>query len=65
MFLKQFDDESNTVYNYRLEFINKYSNDNRDVSEKELIKLSKIVANIKYRGCKYGPSIFHKIKKYI
>jgi hypothetical protein len=37
MILQQFDDESFTVYNYRLEFINKYSNDNNDVSEKELL----------------------------
>jgi hypothetical protein len=65
MILQQFDDESNTVYNYRIEFINKYSKNNTDVSEKELIKLSKIVANIKFRKCKYSPSIFHKIKNYI
>jgi len=61
----RFDDESNSIYKFRLDFINKYSHDFPETKEKDLIKYSKIVANIKYKKCKYEPKIYHSFKKYL
>ena len=48
--IPRFVNESNTVYNYRVQFIN----DNKDTLElNEKIKKSKIAANIKFKKCKY------------
>lgn len=58
-------DESNTVYQYRLEFIKKYKKNHNELKEKDYIRLSKIVANIKFKECRYDSIIYNKIKKYI
>jgi hypothetical protein len=65
MIINKFDDESNNVYNYRITFCEKYSSDNQDIKDKEVIKYSKIAANIKFRKCRYDPFIYNKVKKYI
>jgi hypothetical protein len=54
------DNESNIVYNYRVQFIEKYK---EDVDLKEKIKYSKILANIKFKKCSY--SIHDKLKDYL
>lgn len=59
----RFEDESNTVYNYRLDFIKKLYDNEKDL--KILIKNSKILANMKFKNCKYNPKIYHELKKFI
>ncbi len=56
--------ESNIIYNYRKNFIEKYSKDNND-DINTIIKYSKILANIKFKGCSYDDSIYIKLKEYI
>ena len=65
MIINKFNDESNIVYNFRVSFCEKYSSDNPDVKDKDVIKFSKIAANIKFRKCRYDAFIFNKVKKYI
>ena len=60
--IQRFDDESDTVYNYRKNYITKeYNNNNLET----LIKNSKILANIKFKNCKYPPKIYNMLKKFI
>ena len=58
-------DESNTIYNFRISFINKFSTDNPNLNEKDYIKFSKIASNIKYKDCRYDRINYNKIKKYL
>lgn len=58
----RFDDESDEVYNYRLNYIKKES-DNLEL--KILIKNSKILANMKFKKCKYHPKIYKNLKQFI
>ncbi len=58
------DTESNTVYNYRKEFIEKYKlNNNENINT--IIQYSKIAANIKFKGCSYDTSIYEKLKPHL
>ena len=59
----RFENESNKVFNERLEFIKKVYLDTHN--SKEAINLSKIWLNYTYNRCKYQPSVFYKIKKYL
>ena len=59
----RFKNESNKIYTERLEFIKKVFNDTHN--SKEAINLSKIWLNYKYNSCKYQPSVYYKIKKYL
>ena len=59
----RFADESNTVYNYRLNFIKSLYDNDKDL--KILIKNSKILANMKFKNCKYNPKIYNELKKFI
>lgn len=62
--MDRLEDESNKVYNFRIDFIKKYSK-NKDIKEKEAIKFSKIAANIKFRKCRYESLIYNKVKNYL
>uniref|UniRef100_A0A6C0J399 XRN2-binding (XTBD) domain-containing protein n=1 Tax=viral metagenome TaxID=1070528 RepID=A0A6C0J399_9ZZZZ len=60
--IERFDDESDRVYNYRKNYITKeYNNNNLET----LIKNSKILANMKFKNCKYPPKIYHMLKNFI
>jgi len=65
MDINRFDNESNTVYNFRQNFVEKYKKDNKDEDINNIIKYSKIAANIKFKGCTYDESIHHKLKGYL
>ncbi len=56
--------ESNIIYNYRKNFIEKYSKDNND-DINTIIKYSKILANIKFKGCSYDETIYQKLKGFL
>jgi len=61
--LIKFEDESKEIYNGRINFISlakkKYPN---KFTDSELIKYSKIWSNIRFKGCKYSPKIYHLIR---
>jgi hypothetical protein len=60
--IPKFEDESDLIYNYRLDYIRKeYDNLNLKV----LIKNSKILANMKFKNCRYHPKIYNSLKKFI
>lgn len=61
--IKKLDTETQSIYEKRLEFIEKINLkiDNLD----EAIKLSKIWFNVKYNNCYYDVSLFNKIKNYL
>lgn len=61
--IKKLDTETQSIYEKRLEFIEKINLkiDNLD----EAIKLSKIWFNVKYNKCYYDVSLFNKIKNYL
>jgi len=62
--ITRFDDESDIVYNYRKNYITKeYHIMNNNLET--LIKNSKILANMKFKNCKYPPKIYHMLKKFI
>ena len=61
--VSRFDNESNKVFNERVEFIKKVFNDTKNI--KEAINLSKIWLNYTYNKCRYQPNIFYKLKKYL
>ena len=63
--IERFVDESNTVYNFRVNFINKFSEDNPELKEKDHIKYSKIASNIKFKDCRYDKINYNKVKKYL
>ncbi len=58
------DNETNIIYNYRKNFIinniNKLSDDYNT-----MVRYSKILANIKFKGCSYDISIYNKLKDYL
>lgn len=62
--IHRFDNESNIVYNFRKDFIinniNKLSDDYNT-----MVRYSKILANIKFKGCVYDPIIYNKLKTFI
>ena len=58
----RFIDESDTIYNFRYNYIN--NNIDTDTL-KRLVINSKIIANIKFKGCKYEPKIFNSFKSFI
>lgn len=58
----RFDSESDTVYNYRVNYIN---NNINNISMIHLIKNSKILANIKFKKCKYDPKIYNSMKDFL
>ena len=64
MDIYRYENESNTVYNFRKDFIinniNKLSDDYNI-----MVRYSKILANIKFKGCSYNETIYHKLKQYI
>ena len=60
----RFENESDTIYNYRVLFITKNSpSDKFDTNT--IIKYSKILANIKFKKCKYDSKIYNILKEYI
>lgn len=59
--LEQLSDESNEIYIERKNFINSALK-KKKYSISELIKYSKIWANIRYKGCKYSPKIYNIIR---
>jgi len=60
--ISRFEDESDTIYNYRVNYIK----NNIDTSQlKELIKNSKIIANIKFKNCRYEAKIYHSVKNFL
>ena len=62
----RFDSESDTVYNYRVNYINNNINNNiNNKSMIHLIKNSKILANIKFKKCKYDPKIYNSMKDFL
>lgn len=63
--IERFVDESNNVYNFRVSFINKFSENNPELKEKDYIRFSKIAANIKFKECRYDPINYNKVKKYL
>ena len=64
--IPRFDTESNLVYNYRVEYItNNIKNINDTLTYKDLIKNSKILANIKFKKCKYDSKIYNSIKEFL
>lgn len=59
----KFDDESDKIYNERIDFVKKVYNDTKNF--KEAINLSKIWLNFIYRDCRYNPEVYKKLNKYI
>ena len=57
------DDESDKIFQERLEFIKKVYQDKKDF--KEAVNLSKIWLNFKYNQCRYQQEVFIKLKKYL
>ena len=59
----QFEDESKEIYNGRINFISlakkKYPN---KFTDSELIKYSKIWANIRFKGCRYPQKTYNIIR---
>jgi hypothetical protein len=58
----RFDNESNTIYNFRKNFIINYKGDDDYTN---IVKYSKILANIKFKNCKYDNTIYNKLKIYL
>ena len=63
----RYENESDKIYNYRKEFIlNNYEEFNKNGTDiNTVIKYSKILSNIKFKGCKYDSSLYEKIKEFI
>tara|TARA_E500000178_G_C16879381_1_gene688256 strand:- start:848 stop:1069 length:222 start_codon:yes stop_codon:yes gene_type:complete len=65
-FIAQIDrmpDESDKIFNDRIEFIKRANQDLNDI--KESVRLSKVYINYKYKKCKYSQDLFFKIKNYL
>ena len=60
-------DESNEIFNFRCNYINKFKDKDNFKNEdfKNLVKDSKILANIKFKNCRYDPKIYYKLKKHL
>ena len=65
--ISQFVDESEIVFNFRKSFIinNKEELIKNGCDNNTIIKYSKILANIKYKGCRYDSIIYNKIKHFL
>ena len=61
--IEKFESESKNIYQERINFIKKVYNDKKNI--KEAIRLSKIWMNFKYKGCRYSPEVYQKIKIYL
>lgn len=63
----RYDNESDMIYNYRKTFIlNNYEEFNKTGTDINcVIKYSKILANIKFKNCKYDSIIYNKLKSYL
>ena len=55
-------DESNTIYEYRYNYIKENLS---TYTLKKLIINSKIIANIKFKKCRYEAEIFNSFKSFI
>lgn len=64
--IHRFENESNIVYNFRKDLIinnmDKLIKDGKDMND--IIKYSKIMANIKFKNCKYDQKIMDVLDKY-
>ncbi len=64
--IHRFENESNIVYNFRKELIinnmDKIIKEGKDIND--IIKYSKIMANIKFKNCKYNQKIMDTMEKY-
>ncbi len=58
----QLTDESDTVYNYRLQFIEKIKD---KFDNNQLIIYSKIAANMKFKNMRYDSKIYNLLKDFI
>ncbi len=65
MDISKFENESNIIYNFRKTFVENYKKDNKDEDINNIIKYSKMAANIKFKGCSYDESIHDKLKTYL
>ena len=63
----RYETESDTIYNYRKNFIlNNYEEFNKNGTDINcVIKYSKILANIKFKNCKYDLAIYNKLKDFL
>lgn len=61
------ENESNIVYQYRKDFVDKnldkFLKDNVDYNT--IIKYSKMLANMKFKKCKYDNIIYNQLKQYL
>ena len=61
------ENESNIVYQYRKDFVDKnldkFLKDNVDYNT--IIKYSKMLANMKFKKCKYDNIIYKQLKQYL
>jgi hypothetical protein len=62
MEIQKLENESNLIYLYRKTFI---ENCTEFTDMRDLIKYSKILANIKFKKCKYEPKIYNSVKEYL
>ena len=62
MEIPKLENESNLIYLYRKTFI---QNCTEFTDMRDLIKYSKILANIKFKKCKYEPKIYNSVKEYL
>lgn len=62
MSIPKLENESNLIYLYRKTFI---QNCTEFTEMRDLIKYSKILANIKFKKCKYEPKIYNSVKEYL
>ncbi len=64
--IHRFENESDIVYNFRKDLIinnmDKIIKDGKDIYD--VIKYSKIMANIKFKNCKYDQKIIDILEKY-
>ena len=60
-YLLQFNEESNSQFNKRIEFINKLNK--LDINWDYALNLSKIWYSINFKKCKYNNEIYNYIKK--
>lgn len=61
--IERMPDESDKVFNDRIEFISRANQDLNNI--KESVRLSKVYINFKYKKCKYPQDLFFKIKNYL
>ena len=61
--IPRFDTESDLIYNYRVSYIHSNLNDMTVINQ--LIKNSKILANIKFNKCKYDSKIYNSLKDFL